>query len=127
VVRTPASDPGAYRLALKRAETACRLSPFNANYQITLGLAEYRLGDFAAAMDTLARADQANSLVPQGSPPANLAFLAMAQFQLGRHGEARMTFQRLQDAMKRPAWPHDADEQAFFREAETLIGNQPGN
>src|SRR4029077_5471213 len=75
VIRTPARDVGAYRLALKQAETACRLSPFDGKFQITLGIAQYRLRDFGAAIDTLARADQVNSLAQAGSPPANLAFL----------------------------------------------------
>jgi hypothetical protein len=90
-------------------------------------VAQYRVGDFAAALDTLARADRANSLIQQDTPPANLAFLAMAQFQLGRLDQARDTYRRLRDTMKRQAWAQDADAQAFLREAETLLRAKPAN
>ena len=121
VIRTPARDVSAYRLALRQAETACRLSPFDGKFKITLGMAQYRLGDFASAIDTLARADQVNSQTRAGSPPANLAFLAMAQFQLGRHGDASTSLSRLRLAMKQPQWAGNSDARAFLHEAETLL------
>ena len=127
VAKTPGSDAGAYRLALKQAETACRLSPFNSTYQITLGMAQYRLGNLAAAIDVLSRADQANSLVHADSCPANLAFLAMAQFQLGRHDEASTSLSRLRQAMKQPQWAGNPDARAFLREAETLLHAESAN
>ncbi len=90
-------------------------------------MAQYRVGHFAAALDTLARADRANSLLSQDTPPDNLAFLAMAQFQLGRLEEARFTLSRLQQAIKQPRLAGDRDAQAFLLEAKALLQAQPAN
>jgi WD40 repeat protein/serine/threonine protein kinase len=57
----------------------------------------------------------------QYSRPQNLAFLAMAQHQLGFPEQARTTLARSQEALKRPQWARNAEAQGFLREAEALI------
>jgi tetratricopeptide (TPR) repeat protein len=99
--------------ALRQAETAYRLAPEQGAARTTLGMAQYRAEKFQEAADTLTRADQLNQGVP-----ANLAFLAMAQHQLGRDGEARDTLARLREILKRPEWVNDATSQALLSEAE---------
>jgi tetratricopeptide (TPR) repeat protein len=59
------------------------------------------------------------------SLPADLAFLAMAQHQLGHQEQARTTLARLREALKQPQWAKDAEAQSFLREAATLIDGKP--
>ena len=53
VVRRPDAGPSAYRRALQQAETACRLAPYRDAYRTTLGIAQYRVGKYREAVDTL--------------------------------------------------------------------------
>jgi tetratricopeptide (TPR) repeat protein len=122
VVRQPGQSLDAYRRALRQAEVACRLAPQNGNYLNTLGVAQYRLGQYQEALATLTRSDQLRS---KGSHPADLAFLAMAQHQLGQKEQAQATLARLREAMKNPTWAKNAQAQGFLREAETLIQGKP--
>ena len=50
----------------------------------------------------LLRSDQINKTQLQGSHPADLAFLAMTQQQLGHAKEAQAELQRLRERMKDP-------------------------
>jgi tetratricopeptide (TPR) repeat protein len=105
-----------YREALCQAEVACRLAPQNASYRTTLGMAQYRLGQYGEACATLTQADQ----VGPGSP-RTLAFLAMAQHQLGHAEQARATLGRLREVMSKAEWAKDDEAEGFLREAEELV------
>lgn len=60
--------------------------------------------------------------------PANLAFLAMAQQQLGKKDEAKATLARLREIMKQERWAKDAEARGFLHEAEGLTeGKRAGN
>ncbi len=134
VVRQPDGSGDAYGRALLQAEEACRLEPDNGNYLNTLGVAQYRLGQYQAAVETLARSDippegTASFLLLAGTrlgrPAGSLAFLAMAQYQLGRKEQAQATLTRLREAMTKSRWVKDPESAAFLREAETLIEAAP--
>jgi tetratricopeptide (TPR) repeat protein len=118
-VRRPDQDPGKYQLALRQAEAACRLVPDSGPYQITLGLAHYRLGNYAEAVRVLTRARGASET--DSSLPACLAFLAMSQHHLGNREESQAMLQRLHELLRRSTRAVPEDAQAFLREAETLI------
>jgi WD40 repeat protein/tRNA A-37 threonylcarbamoyl transferase component Bud32 len=136
------------RFALRQAETACRLAPAQNKYLTTLGAAQYRAGQYAQARDTLAQADLRHraalvSLVllaqqwPQAlvtlwqaralreTVPANLAFLAMTQHQLGQKELAQATLARLREIAEKPEWANDKEAQSLLREAETVLGGKP--
>jgi hypothetical protein len=115
VVRRPDEKPAPYRRALLAAETACRLAPYEEAYPVTLGLAQYRVGDFAAAAATLTQA------VERSTGPAALAGLAMAQHRLGQEGPAQATLARLREVMKQPRWANNAEARGLAREAESLL------
>jgi tetratricopeptide (TPR) repeat protein len=117
--------PRWYEKALVQAQTACRLQPGEGAYLSTLGLAQYRLGKYAEALDTLTRSDKFHSGLPQGSQPADLAFLAMAQHRLGRKEQARATLARLGPLMKQPPWAQQEEAQRYLREAEELVEGNP--
>jgi WD40 repeat protein len=116
VVRRPGASGAAYRLALRRAEAACRLLPHRGSLMNTLGVAQYRVGLNREALATLMKSNELN----RGRSPADLAFLAMAQFRLDRRDAARSTLRTLQEQMTRPGSIHSEEDQSFLREAETL-------
>jgi hypothetical protein len=121
VVSLPGAEVGAYRLALHQAEAACRVIPDHGGFLTTLGLAQYRVGDYAAALATLTRADQINAPAVGGSTsPIDLAFLALAQHRVGQADQARSTLGRLRETMEKEPWIEDKLAQAWLREAEAI-------
>ena len=104
LVKLPGREMAGYRKALRYSEDACQLEPTNGIYLNTLGVAYYRVGNYEKALATLLRSDQINKTQPQGSQPADLAFLAMTQQHLGHAKEAQAELQRLRERMKDPRW-----------------------
>jgi WD40 repeat protein/tRNA A-37 threonylcarbamoyl transferase component Bud32 len=117
-VRGVARD--AYGVAAYRAEAAVRLAPEHGVLLNTLGIAQYRLGRHADALATLTKSEKLN-VIPEGSHPADLAFLAMTQHQLGKKDEAKATLGRLREVMTSPNWVQNTEAVDFLREAEELI------
>lgn len=117
IVRRANASLQEYRRGLLYAESAVRLAPGEPNILNTLGVAQYRSGQFQAAAETLTRCDRQR----KESLPEDLAFLALAQHRLGRKAEAAATLRRLREAMREPDKAKDVDCQAFFREAEAAI------
>jgi tetratricopeptide (TPR) repeat protein len=122
VVKSRDAGTDAYREARRRAEAAVRLVPGDGNMLLTLGAAQYRLGDYANALDTLEHAEKL--IEPDSLRPSILTFLALAHYQLGHKEQAQATLGRLQKAMKQPKWTRNADAQSYLREAEELIGGK---
>jgi tetratricopeptide (TPR) repeat protein len=121
VVRKPSADASAYRLALRQAEEACRLAPDNGDLINTLGVAQYRAGQYQPAVETLAQSERLNAKRFQGSIPSDLAFLAMAHHRLGQTEKALDYLNRLRETMKKPRWTQNEEAQGFVGEAETLV------
>jgi hypothetical protein len=120
VVKVRGASTDAYALALRQAEAVVRLTPENWYCLKMLGFAQYRVGRYAEALATLTESDKLQA-TPEGSLPADLAFLAMARHQLGKKDEAKATLARLREVMKQPGWAKQAESQGFLREAEELI------
>jgi WD40 repeat protein/serine/threonine protein kinase len=115
------AEPSAYRLAVQRAEIACRLMPFEGPYHTTLGMAQYRLGDYQQALATLTRADELNRAA-QGSPvPADLALLAMTRYQLRDKERAQASLAQLRETMQQSNWARNEEAQGLRKEAEGLL------
>jgi DNA-binding beta-propeller fold protein YncE len=121
VVASPDHPAAAYDRALRDAEAASRLVPEDGLILNTLGVARYRAGDLAGALEALTRSDALNAAGAGGSHPADLAFLAMAHHRLGHRAEARAALGKLRDAMRRARWKDDPESRGFLREAEALI------
>jgi WD40 repeat protein/tRNA A-37 threonylcarbamoyl transferase component Bud32 len=121
----PGADPAAYRLAAERAGIACRLMPFEGSYHTTLGMAQYRLGQYQEALATLTRADEFNQAAQGGPVPADLALLAMTSYQLREKDRAQANLNRLREAMQVPKWSRNDEAQSLLSEAETLLTGQP--
>jgi WD40 repeat protein len=125
IAAKPGDEEEAYRLALRQAERACVLEPEEASHHTVLGMAQYRLGQYQAALEALGRASQ---LPRAGSPAvqaANLAFQAMTEQQLGLQEAARATLGRFLDFLRtgRPELP--VETRSFRREAEELVMPRP--
>jgi WD40 repeat protein len=118
----PGAEPAAYRLAMQRAEIACRLMPFEGSYHTTLGMAQYRLGKYQEALATLTRADVLNKAAHRGPTPADLAFLAMTRYQLREKDQAQASLDHLRETMQKPIGARNMEEaQSLLKEAEALL------
>ena len=106
IVLNPGRTADEYRDALKHAEVACRIDD-NAYFLTTLGVAQYRVGQYAQALQMLIRSDQLNANRFGGSTPNDIAFLAMTHDRLGHVDEAKKLLERLrQFARLKPLEEH---------------------
>jgi hypothetical protein len=123
IVRQPGAMEATYEQARHWAEVADRLEPGKGACLTTLGAAQYRVGQYQAALATLTRADQLNAASGE-STPADLAFLAMTQYRLGQKVQASALLARLRTILKNPNvidWTKDDEAQDFLREAEEVV------
>jgi serine/threonine-protein kinase len=107
-------------LAAMLARKAVELEPQKASYQSTLGVAQYRVGDWRAAIEAL---EKSEALEPDKHVAHNGFFLAMAHWQLGHKDEARAWYDKAAawDATNLP--PQEKEELSRFRaEAGELPG-----
>jgi dipeptidyl aminopeptidase/acylaminoacyl peptidase/Flp pilus assembly protein TadD len=116
----------AYALALKQAQAAVRGEPGNGEYWSTLGVAYYRLTEYAKALEVLTQSEKLNA-TKDGSEPTDLAFQAMARHQLGQKELAQSILRRLREVMRQPRWVNDAERQGFVREAEEVLRSERKN
>jgi WD40 repeat protein len=134
VVRDPNRSREQYARALAQAEEACCLLPENGLARNTLGVAQYRIGNYERAIGTLVSSEPLNRDAAGQSAPCDLAFLSMAQHRAGLNQQALATFDRLQRTMNvlypagtRPKAAQEStsdEDHAIFQEAgETIFGN----
>jgi WD40 repeat protein/tRNA A-37 threonylcarbamoyl transferase component Bud32 len=116
IVREADEDSDRYLVAREAAAAASEAQPNEAMILNTLGVAQYRVGDYETAVQTLTRSDELN-----GGIPEDVAFLAMTHWQLGNEDEAKGQLARLRELMQSPEHASNEDGQLFLREAEALI------
>src|SRR5204862_5908432 len=75
-------------LAVAEAKKALELFPLETSFPHTLGVAQYRAGDFKAAVAALERSIE----VRQGGDSADFFVMAMAQLKLGNRSAARQWY-----------------------------------
>jgi WD40 repeat protein/tetratricopeptide (TPR) repeat protein len=112
--------------ALELARKAVAQAPGQAIYLNTLGVAQYRAGEYSEAIATLEKSLAAG----KGETDAfDLFFLAMARFKLGQIARARADFdhakkwRRDHPNLTQPGWSGELD--AFQAEARALLGGPP--
>ena len=103
--------------AVELANKAIGLRPDSANNWNNLGVAQYRAGDWQAAVEAMEKAD---AMIEGGDRPHRM-FLAMAHWQLGNQDKARELY------AQGAAWiaahaQNDEEQQRFRAEAEQLMG-----
>jgi WD40 repeat protein len=123
IVRKAGATPEDYRRAVERMKAVWSQQPMNGHYLNTLGVAQYRAGDYAAALRTLKRSYQLNAKETPGGNPADLAFLAMTYHRLGPEKKllAHAKLQRARDAVQNPRWINDNQARELVQEAERLL------
>ena len=121
IVKSQRRSRADYDRALRWIEAACRLEPENGAFLNTLGLAQYRVEQYAKALSTLTRSNQLNG----NRQPTDLAFLAMALHRLGQTDASRATLDHLRGVMRDSQATASAENQAFLREAELLFFRPP--
>ena len=115
IVKSPGATVQAYTLALRQAEAASRILPFNPEILDTLAAAQYRLGKYADVVKTTAI-----SCERRGEPSIpSTTFLAMAQFKLGDIAKARASLGELQKKIKQQR----VSKSSLLEEAESLLGS----
>jgi WD40 repeat protein/serine/threonine protein kinase len=103
--------------ALVHAEKAIALDPANADYAALLGMAQYRAGEWQAAVDTL---EKAIARAPVRFAGHARIFLSMAHQQLGHVTEARRCYEQALPEIKKDS---SLEELRQLRtEAATLLG-----
>jgi tetratricopeptide (TPR) repeat protein len=123
VVLRPDAKLIEYDLALRQAQVACDLAPENGLYLNTLGVAQYRVGKFREALETLTRSEKLNA-GENGPHPADIAFIAMTLHQLGNNEQLKPALGRLRQAVK--ARGDLPDDLALLHEAYALIEGKAG-
>jgi tetratricopeptide (TPR) repeat protein len=105
-------------LALLLAETAVNAEPKNRAYQNTLGVAQYRVGEYRKAVNTLLKCGELDSA---GLTGHDLFFLAMAHQKLG---ESQSAMEYYNQALRwQEEHGHTSEElQSIKAEAESLLG-----
>ncbi len=118
VVSVPGRSRGEYESALRTARSVCENVPDDGWFLNTLGVAEYRVGNYAEAVATLARSRHLNRESHKSDVPGDLAFLAMGYYRLGRSDEGLRCLTDLRESMKQPRWAGNAEAVRFLSEAE---------
>jgi WD40 repeat protein/serine/threonine protein kinase len=126
VVSRPGGSAGAYRRALLQAGEAARLAADNGDALSTLAAAQYRTGQYRAALDTLARCETINRDAAKGPYPFDLAFQCMARHRLGQGKEAAAALASLRESAATPRWAGNGQVQGLLREAEELLRSTRG-
>jgi tetratricopeptide (TPR) repeat protein len=108
-----------YRHALSLAEAAYRLDPHTGWYLNTVGVAQYRTGNYEKALHTLCTAAELMDVLPD-----NVAFVALTSHRLGHAARARRAFERLSNLMQESVWAEDQDGQNFLSEVGVQLGSQ---
>lgn len=119
VAVTPGLPSPQYAHALLGAETLLAEDGQSPCYAGWLGVAQYRLGHWDAALEPLTTAVTAS----QGTEerPLLLAFLAMTQFQLGQRDAARAVLDELRELLPGEASRDHQENRSALAEAERLI------
>jgi tetratricopeptide (TPR) repeat protein len=107
-------DPG---LAVELATKAVELDPKPAYLWNTLGVAQYRAGEWKAAIDALAKAEE---ITPGRYFGFNAFFLAMAHWKLDQKDEARQVFNQAVEWMDKNQ-PENEELRRFRAEAAKLL------
>lgn len=111
------ASPEAYAKALERAEEAVRLASDDPNYWNTLAAARYRVGRFSEALGALTRAGQ----LRHADSPEDLAFRAMAHYQLGERQAAKKLLGEVQKMLGDSRYREDQERLRLLHEADELI------
>jgi WD40 repeat protein len=116
-------DPPA---ALRLAQRAVQSRPEDRSFRNTLGVAYYRVGQFARAVETL----ESNAKTDHPDLASDLLFLAMSRHRMGQPDRARSEFDRAARwRLARVGLDQgiDAELRSFEAEARVVLSGPPGH
>jgi tetratricopeptide (TPR) repeat protein len=103
--------------AVRLAQRAVAESPKNGDFWNTLGMAQYRQGQWRAAVASLEKSNQLRQQRDEG----NWLFLAMAHWRLGEKRAARACYDRAVELLQAFEYPPESDRR-WRAEAAALLG-----
>jgi WD40 repeat protein/serine/threonine protein kinase len=115
------ADTKVYRIALEKAELANHLGPNDPSTLGTLGMAQYRVGEYENALETLGNARKLRSDSGREDDPATVAFMAMTYNRLGRTEDAQITMVHLRSLFEQGQYDNDLKARDSLIEAEKLF------
>ena len=110
-----------YQTYLKMARVGLDAAPDSRWFRLIAGAAQYRLRDYAGALETLTRAKKAFATRSRPSYPAVYAFLAMTHHQLGDDKAARNALAQARRLARADAWAEDGGTRVILPQAGELI------
>jgi len=113
-----------YQTALEKADKANSWEPNDPGILNTLAAAQYRVGMYEDALNTLTKSERILSAAGEESNPLNVAFVAMSLHQLGRADEAKAVLEQLRSLCKEERFAEDQEAQGFLAEAEKLVAGE---
>jgi hypothetical protein len=115
-----------HRQALSQAEAACTLAPKDSYCLTALAMAQYRLGKYPEALQTLTRPDRLNAQKLGSSAPVAFALLALVHHRLGHKDEVRELMTRLPPRTPDGRWKGDEEAELLLSEVELqILGTLP--
>jgi len=124
LVKAPTADSSVTvtKQDLQKLRDTCQKFP-SGTYFHTLGIAEYRLGDIEAAIQSLtASAEKLPAELGLSAPhPVDLAFLAMCHHRLEHPEDASRFLDEMRTALKDARYVFDSDTQQRTQEAIRLL------
>jgi WD40 repeat protein len=124
IISSPNEHIDRYSTALQKAEKASRLEPDEWFVLNTLGVAQYRVGAYEDALETLTKTENMRDHGSGEADPVNLAFMAMTLNRLGRADDTRTVADRLRSLLDQGQYDNDYKTLACIVEAEKLIAGR---
>jgi WD40 repeat protein/serine/threonine protein kinase/tetratricopeptide (TPR) repeat protein len=124
ITSSPDADATTYQTALEKAELANRLGPNDPSTLGTLGVAQYRIGVYENALETLRSAQKMRTDSGREDDPTTVAFIAMTQHRLGQTEDAKMTMDRLRSLFEQGQYDNDFRARDSLIEAEKLFAKE---
>jgi WD40 repeat protein/serine/threonine protein kinase/tetratricopeptide (TPR) repeat protein len=124
IIRSPNADTEVYRIALEKAELANRLEPNDPSTLGTLGVAQYRVGAYENALETLRNAEKMRADIGREDDPTSVAFMAMAYHRLDQAEDAKITMDRLRGLFEQGQYDNDLQARESLIEVEKLFAGE---
>ena len=123
-VSSPDKDISAYQMAFEKSKKAAAWEPNDPAILTTLGAAQYRVGSYEDALNTLTKADKIRTSTDEEPDPTNVAFTAMTLHKLGRPEDAQAALEQLRELCKDKQYTEDVEVQDLLAEAEKLLSGE---
>jgi tetratricopeptide (TPR) repeat protein len=123
IVSSPDKDMDVYKSILQKAQKVKNFEPDNWSVLRTLGVAQYRVGFYDQAFDTLTGAAKIRVVNHLEPDHANVSFTAMTLYRLDRTQEAQESIKKLYGLFKEIMWG-EKGHYPYLIEAEKLLVSQ---